>query len=304
VKYRGYRLYGMQPPSSGGATLGLILGLLEPFDLGSMGHNAPSYVHHLVEAERLAFADRNRYLGDPDFVEVPLEGLLSASYLDSRRRLIPQDIAGRSEDTPPGRLEAMETTHFCVVDRWGGCAAVTTTINGGYGMGAVVPGAGFFLNNEMDDFSAAPGEPNAADLVLQGRANAIAPGKRMLSSMTPTIVTRITDNGTEEPFLVVGAAGGPTIITSVLQIFLNVAHFGMNVREAMDAPRFHHQHLPDLITIEPRTLSGHARVELTRMGYSFKARESIGSASAITVLPGGVLEGWADGAGIGAGTGY
>ena len=207
IDYRSYRLYSMGPPSSGGVVLAQMLKLLEPFDLAGMGYNSASYVHHLVEAERLAYADRNHYLGDPDYVDIPLENLLSGPYLDGRRKLIPADRAGRSEQIPPGKPEPEQTTHFCVIDRRGGAAAVTTTINGGFGMGAVVPGAGFFLNNEMDDFSTAPGEMNLSGLI-QGEANSVAGAKRMLSSMTPTVVTRVAGNGTEELTCVIGAAGG------------------------------------------------------------------------------------------------
>jgi len=303
IDYRGYRLYGMGPPSSGGTVLGQVLGLLEPYDLTPMGFNSAAYVHHLVEAERLAYADRNHYLGDPDRVEIPLAALLSRPYLDSRRKLIPEGGAGKSSGTPPGKPEPVQTTHFCVIDREGGAAAVTTTINGGFGMGAVVPGAGFFLNNEMDDFAAAPGEPNMFGLV-QGEANSVAGGKRMLSSMTPTVVTRVGENGAEKLTYVLGAAGGGRIITTVLQIFLNLAHFGMNLREAVEAPRFHHQHLPDVVYLEANALSADTRKLLTRMGYAFEYRDNLGTAAAAAVLPGGWYAGWADGMGIGAGTGY
>ncbi|MBN2287800.1 MAG: gamma-glutamyltransferase [Candidatus Glassbacteria bacterium] len=307
VDYRGYRVYGMGPPSSGGMVLGQVLKLLEPFDLAAMGHNSAAYVHHLVEAERLAYADRNHYLGDPDYVEIPLASLLSGPYLDSRRRLIPEGRAGKSLETSHGRPGPDHTTHFCVIDRWGGLAAVTTTLNGGFGMGAVVPGAGFFLNNEMDDFAAAPGEPNMFGLV-QGEANSVAGGKRMLSCMTPTVVTRVGGDGSEEPAFVIGAAGGSRIITTVLQVFLNLAHFGMNVREAVEAPRFHHQHLPDVVCLEPNALSADTRRLLEGMGYALERIDHLGTASAACVLTG--LEsgtwyaGWADGMGVGAGTGY
>ena len=302
-RYKEYCLYGMGPPSSGGVVLGQLLGLLEPFDLKALGHNSASYVNRLAEAERLAFADRNHYLGDADFVDIPLDKLLSKEYLDRRRGQMPLDSAGRSAETLPGKPEAGETTHFCVVDRWGGAAAVTTTLNGGFGNGMVVPGAGFLLNNEMEDFTTAPGRPNMFGLV-QGEANAIAPAKRMLSAMTPTIVTRRTDKDEEELFLVLGASGGPTIITTVLQVFLNSVVFGRNLREAVDAPRFHHQHLPDEIAVEKFALSRETAERLEKMGYKLREREYIGSASAIRVLSEGWFAGWADWAGAGAGTGW
>ncbi|HUU26788.1 MAG TPA: gamma-glutamyltransferase [archaeon] len=300
--YQGYRFYGMGPPSSGAVVLGQILGLLEPFDLKSMGHNSAAYVYHLVEAERLAYADRNHFLGDPDFVKIPLKSLLAKSYLDRRRSLIPENAAGKSSPASHGAPEHFQTTHFSVVDSRGGAAAITTTLNGGFGMGAVVPGAGFLLNNEMDDFSAAPGKPNLAGLV-QGEANAVAGGKRMLSSMTPTIITRLDKSGNAELFLVLGASGGPTITTSVLQVFLNMAHFGMNVREAIEAPRFHHQHLPDVVYTE-KAFPEDTRKLLAGMGYTLEERQYIGSAAAIAALPEGWFAGWADGVGAGAGTGF
>jgi gamma-glutamyltranspeptidase / glutathione hydrolase len=302
-RFRDKRIFSMGPPSSGGIVLGQMLGLLEPLELKELGHNSAAYTNRLVEAERLAYADRNHWLGDADFSDIPVEKLLSAGYLDSRRSLMPIGRAGSSRLAPPGRAEHMETTHYCVVDSMGGAAAITTTLNGGYGNGWVVPGAGFFLNNEMDDFSAAAGKPNMFGLV-QGSANKIEPGKRMLSSMTPTIVTTVGANGEEKLLLVAGAAGGPTITTTTMQIILNTTVFGMNVREAVDAARFHHQHLPDVITIEPDAFSTETAGRLRAMGYEFRQRGHIGSASAIMVAPGGWLSGWSDGAGAGAGTGW
>ena len=303
VKYRGWKFYGMAPPGSGGIVLGQILGLLEPFDLKSLGRNSASYSNHLVEAERLAYADRNHFLADPDFVNVPVEKLLSPAYLADRRKLIPLGRAGSSRETGHGRPEHFQTTHFCVVDAFGAAASVTTTLNDGFGSGQLVPALGFFLNNEMDDFTTAPGRPNLFGLV-QGEANRVAPGKRMLSSMTPTIVTRTGTDGAQKLFMVLGASGGPTIPTSVLQVFFNVTHFGMNVREAVDAPRFHHQHLPDVITAEPEAFSRETRAALEALGYEIKERQYIGRVSAVRVREDGVLEGWADGAGAGSGTGW
>ncbi len=297
-RFRDKRIFSMGPPSSGGIVLAQMLGLLEPFKLKELGHNSAAYTNRVVEAERLAYADRNHWLGDMDFTPVPLAGLLSAEYIDNRRSLMPIGRAGSSRLAPPGHAEHLETTHYCVVDSMGGAAAITTTLNGGYGNGRVVPGAGFFLNNEMDDFSAAPGKPNMFGLV-QGTANKIEPGKRMLSSMTPTIVTTVQPDGGEKLLLVAGAAGGPTITTTTMQIILNTTVFGMNVREAVDAPRFHHQHLPDVITREPDTFSAETAGRLREMGYEFRQRNQIGSASAIMVAPGGWLSGWSDGAGAG-----
>lgn len=291
--FQDCRLYGMPPPSSGGAVLGQILGLIGPLVKAGEGFNSAAYVHCLVEAERLAYADRNSLLADPDFIKVPLARMLSKEYLDSRRKLIPRGRAGRSDSLTAGLPEPSNTTHFCVLDRWGGAASVTATLNGGYGNGAVVPGAGFFLNNEMDDFAAAPGQPNMFGL-RQGEANAIAPGKRMLSSMTPTIVTRRDSSGREELFAALGAAGGPTITTTVAQIFLNLTLFGMNVREAVTAPRFHHQHYPDEVTAEPFAFSAETRQALEKMGYRVTVRRSIAAAQAAVALPGGRFEGWGD----------
>jgi gamma-glutamyltranspeptidase / glutathione hydrolase len=302
-RFRDKRIFSMGPPSSGGIVLAQMLGLLEPMKLKELGHNSAAYTNRLVETERLAYADRNHWLGDIDFTDIPLEGLLSARYIDSRRRLMPIGRAGSSNLALPGRAEHMETTHYCVVDSMGGAAAITTTLNGGYGNGWVVPGAGFFLNNEMDDFSVAPGRPNMFGLV-QGNANKIEPGKRMLSSMTPTIVTTVEASGEEKLLLVAGAAGGPTITTTTMQIILNTTVFGMNVRQAVDAARFHHQHLPDVITIETNTFSAGTAGRLMEMGYQFRQWGKIGSASAIMAVPGGWLSGWSDGVGAGAGTGW
>jgi len=300
VSYRDYRVYGMAPPSSGAVVLGQILGLLEPFDLAGLGFNSAAYVNRLAEAQRLAYADRNRFLGDADFVKIPLKELLSAGYLDRRRSLMPLDRAGKSAEISHGHPESSQTTHFCVVDSRGGAASVTTTLNGGFGNGYVVPGAGFLLNNEMDDFTSAPGKPNRFGLV-QGEANSIQAGKRMLSSQTPTIVTRVGKSGGETLYLVLGAAGGPKITTTVLQVFLNCVHFGMNVREALQAPRFHHQHLPDVIMLEPRALGAETQAVLGEMGYTLRGQDHLGMASAIRVLDDGRLAGWADGVGVGTG---
>lgn len=293
--YKNYRLVTHPLPSSGGVTLGQILKLLEPFPLQEMGYGSAEYIHTVVEAERLAFADRNHHLGDPVFVKVPQEELIADAYVRERRELMPRGKAGKSEGVQPGAVESMETTHYCVVDRDRNVVAVTYTLNSLYGMGAVVEGAGFFLNNEMDDFTAKPGTANQFGLV-EGEANAIEPGKRMLSSMTPTIVLK---DGAFD--FTMGTPGGPTIITTNLQVFLNVAEFGMNVREAIDAPRFHHQWLPDEIRYEKRAFSPDTSVKLEAMGYTLDDVEgTYGFAVGIQATDDGLLAGYADGRGSGA----
>lgn len=279
------------PPSSGGVVLAQILGLVDLEQLKSAGFHSAECVRLLTEAERLAYADRSRHLGDPAFADVPTKALVSPEYLAARRRLIPSAGAGKSDATGPGTPgggEREETTHFCVADRFGNVAAITTTLNGAYGMGAVVPGAGFFLNNEMDDFSAKPGAPNLYGLV-GGDANAIEPGKRMLSSMTPTIVKQ---DGAF--FLTVGSPGGSTIPTTVLQILLNVTEFGMGIREAIDRPRVHHQWLPDEIAHEKDALPPETMRLLREAGYMLRERETIGRAMGILRGEDGVFEGAAD----------
>ncbi len=296
-RYKDYVLQTHPLPSSGGVTLAQILKFVEPMALSEFGHNSAAMVNRIVEAERLAFADRNTYLGDPAFVDVPERYLASDGYLLQRRKLMPLGRAGNSAGVRPGCLESMETTHFCVVDRDRNAVAITTTLNGSYGMGAVVEGAGFFLNNEMDDFSAKPGEANLYGLV-QAEANAIEPGKRMLSSMTPTIVTQ------DDTFaFTMGTPGGPTIITTNAQIFLNIVEFGMDIQEAIDAPRFHHQWLPDEIAHEPDTFTSEAKSELETMGYIFDERESMGLAEGIMATGSG-LTGHSDRRGSGLAEGY
>lgn len=288
---RGYEFVTHPPPSSGGVTLGQILGILAEDDLAALGWQSAAYVRALVDSERLAYADRNHHLGDPDFVEMPVAELLSEGYLTQRRALRPAAGAGTSEAVIAGEPRPPvegETTHFCVVDEAGNVVAITTTVNGWFGMGAVVPGAGFFLNNEMDDFSAKPGVPNQYGLVGT-EANSVRAGKRMLSSMTPTIVRR---DG--EFFLTAGTPGGSTIITTVLQIFLNVTEFGFNVREAVDAPRFHHQWLPDRVFHERNAISPDTARRLADQGYELEEFRPIGRATAVLRRGDGRLEAWAD----------
>ncbi|HXF96896.1 MAG TPA: gamma-glutamyltransferase [Gemmatimonadales bacterium] len=266
LTYRGYTVYSMPPASSGGITLGIILNIVEGYDtLPAFG--TAGQVHLNAEAMRRAFVDRNRYLGDPDFVPLPLARLLSKSYaaglraqIDPRRATPTPVMAGSS---PRGD----HTTHYSIVDAEGNAAAVTTTLNGGFGSAVTVTGAGFLLNNEMDDFTAAPGQPNQYGLI-QGEANAIAPGKRMLSAMTPSIV--LDREG--DLLMVVGTPGGPTIITTVYQVITNVLDHGMGLAEAVAAPRIHHQALPDVIRYEPGGLAASTVEALLAMGHRVEER--------------------------------
>jgi len=263
LRYRGYTIYSMPPPSSGGVTMGEILNIMEGYDtLPAFGR--PDYVHVLAEAMRRGFIDRNRWLGDPDFVAMPLDRLLSKSYAATLRSQIDPRHATPTPATTSG--DGMNTTHYSIVDAHGNAAAVTTTLNGGFGSGVTVTGAGFLLNNEMDDFTSAPGKPNMYGLV-QGEANAIQPGKRMLSAMTPSIV--LDNSGQLE--LVVGTPGGPTIITSVVQVILDVLDQGMDLSAAMAAPRMHHQALPDVIRYEDGGFSDATLQALRAMGHRLEA---------------------------------
>lgn len=294
----GYRLVSMPLPSSGGVTLAQILGMSDLFEIRSFGPGSSRAIQRLTEAERLAYADRNHFLGDADYVDVPLKRILSPEYLAERRKRMPRDEAGSSAGVSHGDGESTETTHYTVADADGNVVAVTTTLNGSYGMGAVVEGTGFLLNNEMDDFTSKPGVPNLYGLV-QSSANEIAPGKRMLSSMTPTIVLH---HG--EFFMTVGSPGGSTIITTVLQVFLNMAVHGMNIRDAIDAGRTHHQWLPDEISYERNFLAPDVVQALKDMGYKLKSTDSIGIAAGIQRMPGGLLAGWCDRRSGGAAVGY
>lgn len=295
--YKNYDLIAPGAPSSGGVVLAQILKLIEPYPLKYMGYHSAEYIHTLVEAERLAFADRN-YLGDPDFSDIPQKQLMTDKYLNKRRDLIHRWKAGKSEGVEPGKIESGDTTHYCVVDRDRNVVAITYTLNGSYGNGAVVEGAGFFLNNEMDDFAIKPGAANMFGLV-QGEANTIQPGKRMLSCMTPAIVTR---DG--QFYFTCGTPGGPTIITSNAQIILNLLEFDMNIREAIDAPRFHHQWLPDEIAHEPFAFSPDTEILLFQRGYSLKQVDGLGFATGIQVTEDGLLSGYSDRRGNGLTLGY
>jgi gamma-glutamyltranspeptidase / glutathione hydrolase len=294
VEYRGYRVVSMPPSSSGGPTLGLMLNILEGYDLAGAGFLSRDHVHLFTEASRRAFADRNVYLADPDFVDVPLADMVSERYAAERRQEIRPDRATPSAQTEPGLgpppVESEHTTHYSVIDAHGNAVAVTTTINSLYGSRVTVAGAGFLLNNEMDDFTARPGVPNQFGLV-QGAANAIEPGKRMLSAMTPTIVLDVLG----QPRLLVGSPGGPTIISTVAQVISNMVDFGMTLPEAVAAPRLHHQHLPDVLRYERDGLAPDVVSALQSMGHQVDGRPGFqGDVTAIVVEPDGSFLGVAD----------
>ncbi|MEP2937347.1 MAG: gamma-glutamyltransferase [Gilvibacter sp.] len=291
--YKDLRIISMSPPSSGGVCLAQILKMVEPYDLKGYGHNSTKAIQVITEAERRAYADRSFYLGDPDFVDIPIETLISDEYLNGRMDDFSFDVATKSADMSYGSLpvyESMETTHYSIVDQFGNAIAVTTTLNGAFGSKLYSEELGFFFNNEMDDFSAKPGVPNMFGLI-GAEANSIAPQKRMLSSMTPTIVEK---DG--EFWMSVGTPGGSTIITSVLQTVLNVYEYDMTMQDAVNAPRFHHQWLPDMIMFEPDVFPSIVLDSLKARGYSINQRNSpvIGKVDGILVLPDGRLEGGAD----------
>ncbi|MEJ2881603.1 gamma-glutamyltransferase [Pedobacter sp. GR22-6] len=288
--YKDYRIISMPAPSSGGIALLTLLKQAEQYPLSRWGFQKDSTVQVMVEAERRAYADRASYLGDPDYFKVPQKALLDTTYMKSRIRDMSFSAATPSSAVKAGQLpyESEQTTHYSIVDTEGNAVAATTTLNGSYGSMVVVEGAGFLLNNEMDDFSVKPGVANMYGLV-GGLANAIAPGKRMLSSMTPTIVEK---GG--KLLMVVGTPGGSTIITSVYQTILNVLAFGMDMQSAVAAPRFHHQWLPDEVAFEQGAIDEPTKQRLTAKGYRFTARGPIGRVDAILVKPGGILETGAD----------
>ena len=308
-RYRDLDLFVPPPPSSGGVTLLQMLAMLEPNDLAAMRPLGAPRVHLSVEVMTRAFADRATYLGDPDFVRVPIAGLLASAYIASRReglgleratpgvgpgdawRFTPNGIApvGSRRDSAAAMSGAGgNTTHLSVVDVHGNCVALTTTLNAEMGSGVLVPGAGFLLNNEMDDFSSKAGAPNQYGLVGTD-ANAIAPGKRMLSSMTPTIVRRAG-----KPWLVLGSRGGPRIITAVMNVLLDVRDGSVPLRDAIAAPRFHHQWQPNLLWHEPNAFNDATRSDLQRLGHVLQERSRYGGINAIEITPDGTRRGVAD----------
>ncbi|MBL4853854.1 MAG: gamma-glutamyltransferase [Robiginitomaculum sp.] len=287
--YRGYGIYSMPPPSSGGVHVVQMLNILEGYDVRALEHNSADYLHLLIEAMRRAYADRSKYLGDPDFFDVPVKALTDKSYAEKLRSTIDRGKASRSQDILPGRnlpKESPATTHYSVMDKWGNAVSVTTTLNFSFGSGYSVDGAGFLLNNEMDDFSAKPGTPNGYGLI-GGEANKIEPRKRPLSSMTPVILKK---DG--KPYFVTGSPGGSTIITVVLQNILNVVDFDMNAMEAVTAPRIHHQWLPDIVITEPGISADTVGI-LQARGFKFAKdaqgkyqRTTLGRANAVMLRDG------------------
>jgi gamma-glutamyltranspeptidase/glutathione hydrolase len=290
-QFKNYQIIGMPPPSSGGVALAQLLQMVSPYSLNKWGPNSDSTIQVMVEAERRVYADRSKWLGDPDFVKVPVNELIDPTYNTSRMSSINFNQATLSASIQAGAFpgyESPETTHYSIVDTEGNAVSITTTLNNSYGSKVFVGGAGFLLNDEMDDFSAKAGSPNLYGLI-GSKANEIQPNKRMLSSMTPTIVE---ENGKLK--MVVGTPGGATIITSVFQVVLNTLEMGMNMQQAVEYPRFHHQWMPDKITAEPTRFSEEQQVRLKAKGYSFSSVSAIGLVEGILVLPNGNLQGGAD----------
>lgn len=297
--YKNYRIVTMPLPSSGGIALQQMMGMVEKYPLAAWGFHSVAAMQLMIEAERRAYADRAEYLGDPDFVKVPVKKLTSPEYLQSRMEDYDPHHAGSSKTTTAGKVyyESHETTHLSVMDGEGNAVAVTTTLNGSYGSKVVVGGAGFFLNNEMDDFSVKPGVPNMYGL-LGTEANAVAPGKRMLSSMTPTIVLK-----KDKPYVVAGTPGGSTIITSVFQTLINILEFNLPTQLAVDAPKFHHQWLPDQVDVE-EDFDDTPLESLRRMGYKIVNSRPIGRTEVIRVNEKGQLEAVGDKRGDDSAAGY
>jgi len=283
----------MAPPSSGGVCLGQMLKMIEPFDIKKYGHNSIESIQVMVEAERRSYADRTEYLGDPDFVNIPQNELLDSLYLNKRMSDFNWNKATLSSDINPGNIvfnETEETTHYSIIDKEGNAVSVTTTLNGSYGSKVYVEDGGYFLNNEMDDFSSKPGVPNMFGL-LGSEANSILPGKRMLSSMTPTIVEK-----NKKLYMILGTPGGSTIITSVFQTILNAYEFNMGIQESVNAARFHHQWMPDVVILEPKQFDLNLILNLNNIGYNIEEQFSriIGRVDAIMIDDNGVISTGAD----------
>lgn len=299
--YKSHKIISMGPPSSGGIALLQLLHGANQHNVKKMRHNSAEYINTIAEIESRVYADRASYLGDEDYYNVPKKSLVEESYLNKKFYEIDKKVKTLSSDIQSGSIqinESDETTHFSIIDKFGNAVSITTTINSSFGSKVVVDGAGFLLNNEMDDFSIKPGFPNMFGLV-GGEANAIEPNKRMLSSMTPTIIEK--DN---KPFLIVGTPGGSTIITSVFQTILNVIDFNMGMQEAVDAKRFHHQWLPDALIVEKNTLEDDVRENLNNLGHKIIERNSIGRMDCILIKNDGSLEGGADKRGDNIALGY
>ena len=289
--YKELKIISMSPPSSGGICINQIMKMIEPYDLVNYGHNSSDYIKLLVEAERRSFADRSHFLGDPDFIKIPVKKLTNKEYLVNRMNDFSFDLPTDSNNIGYGDIQVIEsdeTTHYSIVDQYGNALAVTTTLNGTFGSKLYSNELGFFLNNEMDDFSSKPGYPNMYGLV-GGEANKIEPKKRMLSSMTPTIVEK-----NDELYMTLGTPGGSTIITSVVQTILNVHEFNMTMQEAVNSPRFHHQWKPDSIRIESDYFDSKVKDELLKSGYRLTDKGSIGRVDGILVKKDKTLEGGAD----------
>ncbi len=286
--YRGHHIISFSPPSSGGIIINQMLKMIEKYPIGKYGFQTPKTVQLMIEVERRAYADRAEHMGDPDFWKVPVKTLTSDKYLTERMKDFVAEKAGSSADVKAGTIhESEETTHISILDAAGNMVSITTTLNGGYGCKTVVGGAGFLLNNEMDDFSVKPGVPNMYGAV-GGEANAIEPGKRMLSSMTPTLILK-----NKKPYVVIGTPGGTTIPTSVFQGIVNIIDFNMTASDAINKPKFHHQWLPDIVMIE-KGFDANTKNHLQTMGYKLSDRGSIGRTEAIRILSDGKRETAAD----------
>jgi gamma-glutamyltranspeptidase / glutathione hydrolase len=301
TNYKGFKIITAPPPSGGGIILIQLLKMIEPFPVNEWGFHSLRTIHLMTEAERRAFADRSVFMGDPDYMKIPTEKLIGKKYLLNRMSTFDENRASPSESVKAGSPDSYsseETTHYSVVDAKGNAVAVTTTLNGTFGNSVVADSAGFLLNNQMDDFSIKPGFPNMYGLV-GGEINSVQPGKRMLSSMTPTIVEK---DG--KLFMVIGSPGGSTIPTSVFQVIVNVIDFKMNIKEAVDAGRFHHQWLPDFISYEENAIDSLTAQNLTGMGHKLNLRKSIGRVNAIRILSDGKKAGGADRRGNNSTCGY